>query len=145
MRLENECREEGKCRGGTNVSMRKRNREKERGNNVPGDLLRHCESITGRNGGVIMYRATYCAHTSPLPLLPSGPGGVGGITSRRTRHTSHSSIPIPTSKPHHLDPDTLANHATCPTNSPHSLPHRPRSRRPRPRLPRRQNRHREHD
>ena len=32
------------------------------------------------------YRVTYCARTSPLPLLPSGPGGVGGITSRRTRH-----------------------------------------------------------
>ncbi len=34
------------------------------------------------------YRVTYCARTSPLPLLPSGPGGVGGITSRRTRHLS---------------------------------------------------------
>src|SRR6516165_10548542 len=34
------------------------------------------------------YRVTYCARTSPLPLLPSGPGGVGGITSRRTRHQS---------------------------------------------------------
>ena len=32
------------------------------------------------------YRVTYCARTSPLPLLPSGPGGVGGITSRRARH-----------------------------------------------------------
>ena len=32
------------------------------------------------------YRVTYCAHTSPLPLLPSGPGGVGGIVSRRARH-----------------------------------------------------------
>ena len=32
------------------------------------------------------YRVTYCARTSPLPLLPSGPGGIGGITSRRTRH-----------------------------------------------------------
>jgi hypothetical protein len=32
------------------------------------------------------YRATYCARSCPLPLLPSGPGGVGGITSRRTRH-----------------------------------------------------------
>jgi len=31
---------------------------------------------------------TYCARTSPLPLLPSGPGGFGGITSRRTRHWS---------------------------------------------------------
>src|SRR5216683_6670214 len=70
--------------------------------------------------GEKMYRATYCAHTSPLPLLPSGPGGVGGITSRRTRHTSHSSIPISTPKPRHLDPVTLANHATCPTNFPHS-------------------------
>src|ERR1700678_1986583 len=33
-----------------------------------------------------MYRATYCARTDPLPLLPSGPGGVGGVASRRTRH-----------------------------------------------------------
>src|SRR6202789_3945195 len=31
-----------------------------------------------------MYRATYCARTDPLPLLPSGPGGVA---SRRTRHS----------------------------------------------------------
>jgi len=38
-----------------------------------------------------MYRATYCAHTSPLPLLPSGPGGVGGIESRRTRHIPNDS------------------------------------------------------
>src|ERR1700687_1695584 len=52
-----------------------------------------------QNGGEKVYRATYCAHTSPLPLLPSGPGGVGGITSRRTRHMSYSSIPIPTSRP----------------------------------------------
>jgi len=36
-----------------------------------------------------MYRATYCAHTSPLPLLPSGPGGIGGIESRRTRHITN--------------------------------------------------------
>ena len=36
-----------------------------------------------------MYRATYCARTSPLPLLPSGPGGFGGIAPRRTRHTNH--------------------------------------------------------
>src|SRR5271170_4156968 len=35
-----------------------------------------------------MYRGAYCAHTSPLPLLPSGPGGVGGIASRRARHNS---------------------------------------------------------
>ena len=33
-----------------------------------------------------LYRGAYCAHTSPLPLLPSGPGGVGGIASRRARH-----------------------------------------------------------
>ena len=42
-----------------------------------------------------MHRATYCAHTSPLPLLPSGPGGVGGITSRRARHSSKSTIRSP--------------------------------------------------
>jgi hypothetical protein len=40
------------------------------------------ERITGDQ----LYRATYCAHTDPLPLLPSGPGGVGGVASRRTRH-----------------------------------------------------------
>ena len=56
------------------------------------DLARsECKSSVSRNSGVegdeTMYRATYCAHTSPLPLLPSGPGGVGGIESRRTRHT----------------------------------------------------------
>src|SRR5580692_1637087 len=51
------------------------------------------------------YRVTYCARTSPLPLLPSGPGGIGGITSRRTRHlwiltsvTSASSVVRPLSK-----------------------------------------------
>jgi len=37
-----------------------------------------------KEGGKSVHRATYCAHTSPLPLLPSGPGGVGGITSRGT-------------------------------------------------------------
>ena len=47
-------------------------------------ILRSCERF--------MHRATYCAHTSPLPLLPSGPGGVGGITSRRTRHRAQSTI-----------------------------------------------------
>ncbi len=39
-----------------------------------------------------LHRVTYCARTSPLPLLPSGPGGVGGITSRRTRHRLQSTI-----------------------------------------------------
>src|SRR5271170_808720 len=39
-----------------------------------------------------MYRGAYCAHTSPLPLLPSGPGGVGGIASRRARHNSRISF-----------------------------------------------------
>src|ERR1700722_12081828 len=42
----------------------------------------------GRITGDRLYRATYCARTDPLPLLPSGPGGVGGVASRRTRHTS---------------------------------------------------------
>jgi hypothetical protein len=37
--------------------------------------------------GYHLYRATYCARTDPLPLLPSGPGGVGGVASRRTRHS----------------------------------------------------------
>src|ERR1700677_4654414 len=36
--------------------------------------------------GYRLYRATYCARTDPLPLLPSGPGGVGGGASRRTPH-----------------------------------------------------------
>ncbi len=45
-------------------------------------------SVTRQKSG----RATYCARTSPLPLLPSGPGGVGGITSRRTRHICDDSI-----------------------------------------------------
>src|ERR1700733_5291492 len=40
----------------------------------------------GRITGYRLYRATYCARTDPLPLLPSGPGGVGGVASRRTRH-----------------------------------------------------------
>jgi hypothetical protein len=57
------------------------------------------ERITGGQ----LYRATYCAHTDPLPLLPSGPGGVGGVASRRTRHkhddttlgASSGSVPVP--------------------------------------------------
>ena len=39
-----------------------------------------------------MYRVTYCARTSPLPLLPSGPGGFGGIAPRRARHIGNDSI-----------------------------------------------------
>src|SRR5258708_33458968 len=64
--------------------------------------------------GKSVHRATYCAHNSPLPLLPSGPGGVGGITSRRTRHrnyfiTQHSPSLTPR-KPH--------PYKTCPHHPP---------------------------
>src|SRR5260370_41576672 len=41
----------------TNVSNCVWKMNAERRENVPGDLLRHCESVTGRNGGEIMYPA----------------------------------------------------------------------------------------
>src|ERR1017187_4422223 len=62
-------------------------------------------------------RVTYCARTSPLPLLPSGPGGVGGITSRRTRHLlilSPQPSPSDTRKP------APVSRLQRPPRSPHS-------------------------
>ena len=57
----------------------------------PGALCAQRIQDSAASRADFMYRGAYCAHTGPLPLLPSGPGGVGGIASRRARHNSRIS------------------------------------------------------
>ena len=80
-----------------------------RGASLPGSSCPYQSSCTG---------LTYCARTSPLPLLPSGPGGVCRIAPRRARHTDESTIGLgaPASRP--ALPAQHAQHAQhCPPGS----------------------------